>query len=103
MKKRIFKYIVIFILFIIFFINGVYFYAKLKPKLDIKNVNSFYLYTNNDELYFQGSEKKEWTTLKDISNNLIKSTINIEDKRFYEHHGIDSAELANLSFDMENS
>ena len=89
MKKRIFKYIVIFILFIIFFINGVYFYAKLKPKLDIKNVNSFYLYTNNNELYFQGSEKKEWTLLKDINNNLIKATINIEDKRFYEHHGVD--------------
>ena len=89
MKKRIFKYIVIFVLFIIFFINGVYFYAKLKPKLDIKNVNSFYLYTNNDELYFQGSEKKEWTLLKDINNNLIKATINIEDKRFYEHHGVD--------------
>ena len=89
MKKRIFKYSVILILFIIFFINGVYLYAKLKPKLDIKNVNSFYLYTNNNELYFQGSEKKEWTTLKNISNNLIKSTINIEDKRFYEHHGID--------------
>ena len=50
MKKRIFKYTVIFILFIIFFINGVYFYAKLKPKLDIKNVNSFYLYTNSNEL-----------------------------------------------------
>ena len=89
MKKRIFKYTVIFILFIIFFINGVYFYAKLKPKLDIKNVNSFYLYTNNNELYFQGSEKKEWTTLKDVNNNLIKATINIEDKRFYKHHGID--------------
>lgn len=89
MKKRILKYIIIFILFIIFFINGVYFYAKLKPKLDIKNVNSFYLYTNNNELYFQGSEKKEWTLLKDINNNLIKATINIEDKRFYEHHGVD--------------
>ena len=89
MKKRIFKYTVIFILFIIFLINGVYFYAKLKPKLDIKNVNSFYLYTNSNELYFQGSEKKEWTTLKEVNNNLIKATINIEDKRFYNHHGID--------------
>ena len=97
MKKRILKYIVIFILFIIFFINGVYLYAKLKPKLDIKNVNSFYLYTNNNELYFQGSEKKEWTSLKDISNNLIKATINIEDKRFYEHHGIDILRILKAS------
>lgn len=89
MKKRLFKYLVIFILFTIFMINGVYFYAKLKPKLDIRNVNSFYLYTNNNELYFQGSGEKEWVSLNDISNNLIKTTIGIEDKRFYKHHGID--------------
>lgn len=94
MKKRLFKYIVIFILFTIFFVNGVYFYAKLKPKLDIKNVNSFYLYTINNELYFQGSGEKEWVNLKDISNNLIKTTINIEDKRFYEHKGIDVLRIA---------
>ena len=89
MKKRLFKYIVLFILFSIFFINGVYLYAKIKPKLDIRNVNSFYLYTNNNELYFQGSGQKEWVNLKDISDNLIKTTINIEDKRFYQHKGID--------------
>ena len=89
MKKRIFKYIIILILSTIFFINGLYFYAKLKPKLDIKNVNTFYLYTLNNELYFQGSGEKEWVSLKDISDNLIKATINIEDKKFYEHHGFD--------------
>ena len=89
MKKRLFKYLVIFIFSFIFIINGIYFYAKLKPKLEIKNVNSFYLYTKDDELYFQGSGEKEWVSLNDISDNLIKTTINIEDKRFYEHHGVD--------------
>ena len=89
MKKKLFKCTVIFILFTIFLINGIYFYAKLKPKLDIKNVNSFYLYTKDSELYFQGSGEKEWVNLNEISNNLIKTTINIEDKRFYEHHGVD--------------
>ena len=89
MKKHLLKYIFIFIISTIFIINGVYFYAKLKPKLDIKNVNSFYLYSNNNELYFQGSGEKEWVNLSDINENLIKTTINIEDKRFYEHHGVD--------------
>ena len=88
-KKRLFKYFVILLLFGIFVINGIYLYAKLLPKLDIKNVNTFYLYTNNDELYFQGSGGKEWVNLDKISNNLIKVTINIEDKKFYQHHGID--------------
>ena len=89
LKKRILKHTIIVILGFIFLINGIYFYAKLIPKLDIKNVNSFYLYTNNNELYFQGSGEKEWVSLKNINNNLIKATINIEDKRFYEHHGVD--------------
>ena len=98
MKKRIFKYIVIFILSAIFFINGVYFYAKLKPKLDIRNVNSFYLYTKDNELYFQGSGEKEWVSLDDISDNLVKATINIEDKRFYEHHGVDILRVIKATF-----
>ena len=89
LKKRLFKLFFTLIILCIFLINGIYFYAKLKPKLDIKNVNSFFLYDINNELYFQGSNGKEWVYLKDISNNLIKTTINIEDKRFYEHHGFD--------------
>ncbi len=98
MKNRLFKYVVILILFTIFLINGVYFYAKLKPKLDIKNVNSFYLYTQNNELYFQGSGEKEWINLKNISDNLIKTTINIEDKRFYEHKGVDILRVIKATF-----
>lgn len=89
LKKRLFKFFFILILIFIFFINGLYLYAKLKPKLDIKNVNSFFLYDTNNELYFQGSNGKEWVNLSDINENLIKATINIEDKRFYEHHGFD--------------
>ena len=54
-KKKLFKYFVISVLIFIFALNGIYIYAKLLPKLDIKNVNTFYLYTNDNELYFQGS------------------------------------------------
>ena len=97
-KKRLFKYFVISILVFIFTLNGIYFYAKLLPKLDIKNANTFYLYTSNNELYFQGSGGKEWVDLKDISNNLIKVTINIEDKKFYEHHGIDILRVLKAGF-----
>ena len=98
LKKRIFKYLIILILGSIFLINGIYYYAKLLPKLDIKNVNTFYLYTSNNELYFQGSGEKEWVNLDEISNNLITTTINIEDKKFYEHHGIDILRVIKASF-----
>lgn len=88
-KTKLFKYTILFILTIIFIINGIYFYAKLKPKLDIKNVNSFELFTINNELYFQGSGGKEWVNIDKISPYLIKATINMEDKKFYQHHGFD--------------
>ena len=97
LRQRLFKYFVISLLSFIFLINGVYLYAKLKPKLDIKNVNSFYLYTKDNELYFQGSGEKEWVNLNDISDNLIKTTINIEDKKFYQHHGIDILRIIKAS------
>ena len=97
-RKKLFKLLVITIFTFIFTINGVYLYAKHKPKLDIKNVNTFYLYTNNNELYFQGSGEKEWVYLSDISDNLIKSTINIEDKKFYSHHGIDILRVLKAGF-----
>ena len=93
LRQKLFKYSFILVIMIIFLINGLYFYAKLKPKLDIKNVNSFYLYTINNELYFQGSGEKEWVNLNNISEYLIKATINIEDKKFYEHHGFDTLRI----------
>ncbi len=31
----------------------------------------------------------EWISLKDISRSLIKAVIHSEDKRFYDHHGVD--------------
>ena len=96
-KKKLFKYFVITIFSFIFLINGVYLYAKLKPKLDIRNVNSFYLYTIDNKLYFQGSGEKEWVSLNNISDNLIKTTINIEDKKFYQHHGIDILRIIKAS------
>ena len=97
-RKRLFKYFVIFVLLFIFLLNGIYLYAKLQPKLDIKNVNTFYLYTKDDELYFQGSGEKEWVNLKDISDNLIKVTINIEDRKFYNHHGVDILRVIKAGF-----
>ena len=97
-KKKLFKYFFILILFIIFFINGIYLIAKNKEKLDIKNVNSFYLFDNEDNLYFQGSNGKEWVKLNDINPYLIKSTINIEDKKFYSHHGFDILRITKALF-----
>ena len=98
LKKRLFKYFFFILLFIIFSINGIYLIAKHKEKLDINNVNSFYLYDNNTNLYFQGSNGKEWVKLNDINPYVIKTTINIEDKNFYSHHGFDILRIAKALF-----
>ena len=77
-----------FISFIVIII-GLYTYAYLSPKLDLKTSGSLYLYDNNNELIYQGSRNNEWANIEDISTYLIDATIAVEDKNFYKHHGFD--------------
>ena len=77
-----------FISFIVIII-GLYTYAYLSPKLDLKTSGSLYLYDNNNELIYQGSRNNEWANIEDISEYLINATVAVEDKNFYNHHGFD--------------
>jgi len=63
-------------------------------ELPVTDQNSFVLYLDNDgkikELQRIFPENNsEWVDLEDIPQNLINATIAIEDKRFYEHQGVD--------------
>ncbi|MBQ8472905.1 MAG: PBP1A family penicillin-binding protein [Bacilli bacterium] len=73
----------------VFLISGLYLYAKMLPKLDLNKTGSYYLYDNNEELYFQGNGTSEWASLDSISKYVIDATIIIEDKGFYSHSGFD--------------
>ena len=80
------------ITFLVIFFIGIGFcflYVKLSPKIMINNANNIVLYDYADEVFFKGSESKEWVELKDISKNLIDATICTEDKNFYKHFGFD--------------
>lgn len=77
-----------FISFIVIIV-GLYTYAYLSPRLDLKTSGSLYLYDNNNELIYQGSRNNEWADIEDISQYLIDATIAVEDKNFYKHHGFD--------------
>ena len=77
-----------FISFIVIMV-GLYTYAYLSPKLDLKTSGSLYLYDNNNELIYQGSRNNEWANIEDISDYLINATIAVEDKNFYKHNGFD--------------
>ena len=63
-------------------------------ELPVTDQNSFVLYLDNDgkikELQRIFPENNsEWVDYEDIPQNLINATIAIEDKRFYEHQGVD--------------
>ena len=84
-KKIIKFFIILFILSIL----GVFLYVKLSPKITINSANNITLYDKDNNIYFKGSEKKEWVSLDEISSYLIDSTIYTEDKNFYKHFGFD--------------
>lgn len=85
--------IFLFISFVIILI-GLYTYAYLSPKLDLKKSGSLYIYDNKDELLYQGSRNNEWANLSDISPYLVDAVISVEDKNFYDHHGFDYLRIA---------
>ena len=73
----------------LFIVFGLYLYAYLSPKLDIKNANQFYIYDDKENLVYQGSGNNDWVSLDEISPNLINAVLSTEDKKFYKHHGFD--------------
>lgn len=100
-KKIFFRCFKLFLIFIFLFILGniaLYTYAKITPKLQIKSANSFALYDNQGNLFFQGSGSKEWIALDDISENMINATIAAEDKNFYKHKGFDFLRILKATY-----
>ena len=96
--KKILK-LSVFLLFIsILLIGGIYLYAKISPKIDINKTSSYYLYDNNEEVFFQGNGTSEWVELNNISNYLKKATITIEDKNFYNHHGFNLLRIMKAAY-----
>ena len=88
LKFSIKSMIFLFVAFVICLI-GIYTYAYLSPKLDLKTSGSLYIYDNDENLIYQGSSSNEWANIEDISPNLINAVIAIEDKNFYNHNGFD--------------
>ena len=85
--KKILKFPLIFIVFLVTIYVGTYFVASLTKKLDINSSNGYYLYDKDNKLINGTSD--QWIKLDNISQNLINATIAIEDKNFYKHQGFD--------------
>src|SRR5574344_1488185 len=92
MKKNIKKLIILNVWglsFLIICIIGLYIWAYFSPSLDIKTTGQYYLYDDEDKIIYQGSGTSKWVSLSDISDNMKKAIISIEDKNFYKHMGFD--------------
>ncbi len=86
-----------FVSFIVVII-GLYTYAFLSPKLELKTAGQYYIYDGKDELLNQGSKSSKWAELDKINYNLINATVSIEDKNFYKHHGFDYLRIAKAMY-----
>ena len=86
------------ILCTILFIAGAFLYVKLSPKVQINTANNMTLYDCNEVAFFKGNESKEWISLDDVSDYVIKATISTEDKNFYKHFGFDFLRILKASY-----
>jgi penicillin-binding protein 2D len=96
--KSTFKYIraVLFISFIlsIFLVIStlaVLFYAKLQGAPPLAVPQSTLFYADDGTLIGEShyGQKRYWVSLDDISDSMVKATIAIEDRKFYDHYGFD--------------
>jgi len=87
----------LFLSFIII-IAGLYTYAYLSPKLELRTAGQFYLYDGEDNLVYQGSSTSKWVDLENVNYNLINAVISVEDKNFYNHHGFDYLRIAKAMY-----
>ena len=90
-------FIFLFIAFVICMI-GLYTYAYLSPKLDLKTSGSLLIYDNKEDLIYQGSSTNEWANIEDINENLLKAVVSVEDKNFYKHQGFDYLRIAKAMY-----
>jgi len=86
---KIHKIFKILIIITIISLIGLALYLKLSPKIIINSANNITMYDKDNNIFFKGSESKEWISYDDISYDLINCTIYTEDKNFYKHFGFD--------------
>ncbi len=84
--KRI-KPLIIILLSMLGIYISLYLIAFLVPKPKINKTNNYYFYDMNDALF--KTNKDDWISIDEISENVINATIAIEDKNFYKHKGFD--------------
>lgn len=87
--RRLFTFITFLFIVGSIFICSTYLIAYFSPPISLNSANSLYIYDNNDNVVFMGSNNHEWVTLGEIDSKFIDYIINVEDQYFYYHKGFD--------------
>lgn len=96
--KKLTKFLMFFIIIGLVIGLSFYGYAQVSAKVEIKSANNISLYDKEGNLYFQGSGNTSWSSLDNISKNVIDATISTEDKNFYKHFGFDFLRISKALF-----
>ena len=89
--KKIFKILIILLAIFFIFVAIDLAKAKINSVDDISKLTKIKMYDTNKELFYEINNLHESTYVKlnDINENIQKTFIEIEDKRFYSHNGFD--------------
>ena len=76
---------------------GFYGYAYLSYVPLLGQDSRIRLYNNQGGLIYESTYQKnsEWINLEEVPQTMIDAVISIEDRRFYQHYGLDPIRIAN--------
>ncbi len=98
--KKIFKILVILTLIFITLVFIDLQSSKINSVEEISKLTKVKLYDTNGSLFYEINNLHEssYVNIQDISENIIKTIIEIEDKRFYKHIGFDPIRITKAFF-----
>ena len=96
--KNLFKISILLFISTLVIIIGIYVYSYFMPAMSLNSANSYYLYDNKDNVVYQGSNKSDWVSLKEIDPKFLNYIISIEDQHFYHHLGFDIPRILKTLF-----
>lgn len=91
LRKKVVKLFFAAIILVTFLIAGVYLVSFLLGPPNLANEQNTLFYSTDGQVIGEekGAENRNWVKLDEISPYIIDATLMIEDKRFYEHKGLD--------------
>ena len=96
--NKILKTIIFGIIIFILINIGLYVYAFITPKQEIKKTMPYTFYDLNNNVFSNGNKNGQWVTLNNIGVNIVNATIAVEDKNFYNHIGFDYLRISKTVF-----